>query len=373
MTYNNEYITTKLRETLGKMTILPLGRLRNSAAILTGIIISKSVISSDIASELKDDFSEGKESSKIKRIYRFFSNEKLNPETNYHHFIKNLFKNYKPDNNKVILIIDHTTIEDKFLVLQISMKIGKRAIPLWFKIFKYNDENNKNFNHIKAGLNEVNSIISLYNFDVLVLADRGFKSVDLFEFISNDLRWKYCIRCTKDVGVEIPNEKKIEKLQNIKPVKNRVKHYTNVKLTAKKYTCDLAVCKHEDKQDVWYLIHNIDKNNCVNEYKKRFEIEEMFRDLKSNGFNLEDTWSKNLVYIRNLYFCLCIAYTWMIILGVYCRKNKKNSLLGVTKKIKNKTVRIYSLFKCGIKWFKRCLNSQLQKYYLCFNFILHEK
>ncbi|TYQ18163.1 UNVERIFIED_CONTAM: hypothetical protein Cloal_0579 [Acetivibrio alkalicellulosi] len=27
MTYNNEYITTKLRETLGKMTILPLGRL----------------------------------------------------------------------------------------------------------------------------------------------------------------------------------------------------------------------------------------------------------------------------------------------------------------------------------------------------------
>ncbi|TYQ17890.1 UNVERIFIED_CONTAM: hypothetical protein Cloal_0275 [Acetivibrio alkalicellulosi] len=74
---------------------------------------------------------------------------------------------------------------------------------LWFKIIKYNDENNKNFNHIKAGLNEVNSIISLYNFDVLVIADRGFKSVDLFEFISNDLRWKYCIRCTKDVGVEI--------------------------------------------------------------------------------------------------------------------------------------------------------------------------
>lgn len=53
----------------------------------------------------------------------------------------------------------------------------------------------------------------------------------------------------------------------------------------------------------------------VNEYKKRFDIKEMFRDLKSSGFNMEDTWTKDVIYFENLYLCLCIAYTWMIILG----------------------------------------------------------
>lgn len=372
MTYNTEYITTKLIDKIGKMTILSSSKLRNLSAIITGIINSRSVLASDIACELKDDFSEGKESSKIKRIYRFFSNHKINPETNYYHFIRNIIKLYKSNSSKVIIIMDHTTVEDKFLILQISLKVGKRAIPLWFRVFKYDDENNKNFNHIKDGLNEVHSIINDYRFDVLVLADRGFKSVDLFEFISKNLGWRYCIRCTKDIGVKISGKKQIEKLQDIIPIKNRAKHFKDVELTAKKYRCDLAVCKHEDKQDVWYLVHNIDKNQCVNEYKKRFEIEEMFRDLKSSGFNLEDTWSKDLVYIRNLYFCLCIAYTWMIILGVYCCKNKKNSLLGATKRIKNNILRIYSLFNSGIKWFKRCLNSSVQNYYLCFDFILYE-
>ena len=33
----------------------------------------------------------------------------------------------------------------------------------------------------------------------------------------------------------------------------------------------------------------IDRKYAVIKYKKRFIIEEMFRDLKSNGFNIDDT------------------------------------------------------------------------------------
>ena len=31
------------------------------------------------------------------------------------------------------------------------MKIGKRAIPIWFKIFKYDDKDNMNRSHVKEG------------------------------------------------------------------------------------------------------------------------------------------------------------------------------------------------------------------------------
>lgn len=60
---------------------------------------------------------------------------------------------------------------------------------------------------------------------------------------------------------------------------------------------------------------------------------------------------------------------WMIILGDDCCKNKKNKIIGGTKKLKNKLVRIYSLFNCGTKWFNRCYYSDTKKYKLKFNFI----
>ena len=93
----------------------------------------------------------------------------------------------------------------------------------------------------------------------------------------------------------------------------------------------------------------------------------MFRDLKSYGFNMEDTWTESIKYFENLYLCLCIAYTWMIILGADCSKNKKSRIIGATKKIKNDIVRIYSLFSSGLTWFNRCYDADRKKYNLKFN------
>ena len=107
------------------------------------------------------------------------------------------------------IIFDHTTIDDRFVILQFSLKVGKRAIPLWFKLFKYKQDGNKDFIHVKEGLKFLHKILTPYEFDVTILADRGFKSIDLFKFIDETLKWKYCIRCTKDMGISIVGKSKI--------------------------------------------------------------------------------------------------------------------------------------------------------------------
>ena len=58
------------------------------------------------------------------------------------------------------IIFDHTTIDDRFLILQFSLKVGKRAVPLWFKLFKYKQDSNKDFIH---------KILTPYEFDVTIL------------------------------------------------------------------------------------------------------------------------------------------------------------------------------------------------------------
>jgi hypothetical protein len=372
MLNNQEYITTELEKILYEILPITSKRLKNLVYIIIGIILSKSVIISDISEKLKDDFTDATEESKIKRIYRFFSSSTINLEYLYSFFIEEVLKKYvkRSNNRKVVIIFDHTTLDDKFLILKFSLKVGKRAIPLWYKIFEYDEKGNKSFDHIKEGITELNKIFTSYNYEVILLADRGFKSIDLFRFIDN-LGWKYCIRCTNDILVKIEGKDKIKYLRDIKPIKKSVKKFNGVLLSAEKYKCNLAVCKAEESEDTWYLATNMDSKKAVREYKKRFIIEEMFRDLKSNGFDMESTWTENIMYFKNLYLCLNIAYTWMIVLGADCSKNKNSKIVGATKKLKNKVVRIYSLFSCGLKWFNRCYDSNIKKYKLKFDFVLY--
>lgn len=351
------------------MLFLKLKNLNNLVHIAVGIILSKSTIISDIASELGDSFCEGKEDSKMKKVFRFFRNENINSELVYQIFTEKIIKQYKPKTKDLILIFDHTTIRDKFLILQFSMKVGNRNIPLLYKIFYYNEKNNKQLKYVKEGLLTLYTILRPYNYNVIVLADRGFKSTYLFDYIGNKLKWFYCIRCTKDVSVKIKGYK--YKLAEIKISESRNKHFNNVQLTKKNFICNLSVCKAVENDDIWYLIHNFQSRNAVSEYKKRFTIEEMFKDFKKGGFNLESTWSKDLTYAKNLYLTICIAYTWVVILGKSCTKKGKNNLLGSVKYIKNKRTRIYSIFRTGLKWIKRCMKHANQIFLLNFSFVLY--
>lgn len=372
MINDQEYITTKLKETLEEMIILSKNRLKNLIAMVLGIIISQSVVLPKISQELKDSYSFGTEESKIKRLQRFLSNKAINPEKIYEFFVYKLLKNYKNHSKIIYIIFDHTTIEDKFVILQFSLKIGKRAVPLWYKIFLYKEDGNKDFKHVKAGLKFLHKIISPYKYKVTILADRGFKSIDLFKFIDEDLKWNYCIRCTKDLGISIEEKPEIEKLEQIVPLKNRTKYYKDIKLTAKKYVCNMAVCKAEGAEDTWFIANNLKDSLAIREYKKRFDIEEMFKDFKGGGFDLEGTWSKDIHYIKMLYLCVSIAYCWMLTLGTSCTKDKKNKIIGATKTLHGKKKRIYSLFRSGVKWFKRCYYSLRSKYHLKICFTLYE-
>lgn len=134
----------------------------------------------------------------------------------------------------------------------------------------------------------------------------------------------------------------------------------------------MAVCRAEGADDTWFIANNLTESFAIREYKKRFDIKEMFKDFKAGGFNIEATWSNNIQYIKMLYLCISISYCWMITLGTSCTKDKKNKLIGATKTLKGKQVRIYSLFRAGVKWFKRCYYSLRSNYYLKIAFTLYE-
>lgn len=58
----------------------------------------------------------------------------------------------------------------------------------------------------------------------------------------------------------------------------------------------------------WFILTNLtDLSSAINAYKKRFDIEEMFRDFKSGGYQLEDT---NVSGNRLISLILIIAFAY---------------------------------------------------------------
>lgn len=56
-------------------------------------------------------------------------------------------------------------------------------MSIWYKVFKYKEKDNKNLKYVKEDLDFIYSITKEYDYEVIVLENRGFKSIDLFQYI----------------------------------------------------------------------------------------------------------------------------------------------------------------------------------------------
>ena len=101
--------------------------------IILGMILSESVVASDIAKELKNQFSLIQLDSVIKRVKRFFSNELFEPYEFYDHVIRYVINNYKNKHSdkRVHIIFDHMFSHDNYTVFMITMRVGETCVFLF--------------------------------------------------------------------------------------------------------------------------------------------------------------------------------------------------------------------------------------------------
>lgn len=84
-------------------------------------------------------------------------------------------------------------------------------------------------------------------------------------------------------------------------------------------------------------------------YKDRWQIETMFKALKSSGFNFEDTHLTDIERISKLLSIMSIAYVWAYNVGIY--KDKHIAAI----KVKKHGRRAYSFFKYGLTFIAHAL------------------
>lgn len=350
--------------------------------ILSSIINSENITTSDISKSYIDDSLLTNNDSIQKKLWRFFNNPYFNGIDFFNHSIKYIINNLKSlRHNKLTVFIDHMFIRNNFVILMFSLKVGSSSIPIWFKCDKTKSNRHHEIDELTkkclfsekvifSAVNDVINLLSSFNVPITFIADRWFCNLKLMKTIE-DLGHFFCIRAKVNSNIRFLMYDKKEKhkvyknFSDLKVWKHKALYYENIPFGSFEFKCNLSIARGKLSDDPWFILSNIEPNMALREYAHRFGgIETLFKNQKSNGFNLEKTKTKNLHALENLYSLVCFATVWLVIIGADYTKNyssiKYRLNIRYVKKDKNgKSRRILSLFNLGLMIFRRCYNSYI--------------
>lgn len=334
-------------------------------SVMFGMINSESCASSDIAKVLKDEAMWAQYDSIVKRINRLWNNKLFDGKLLFNDITTHIINNYsvKHNDKRVHITFDHMFSHDNYTVFMFTMRVGTQGIPVYFECFKgSNNTDAFKIETLKKGIAYINDLFKDKDFELVFLADRWFNSTELLDYIDS-LGHTYCIRLKGNIRVYKDNSS-----IQAKKLKHR-KHcsvvHSNVCITDKRFKTNIVYSNSVDTSTPWIIATNKDIKHAIQNYGYRFgSVECMFKNQKSNGFNLNKISNMSINSFTNMYSIVCICVSYLTILGADFSKNSKcyknvkitthKTYIINGKKIKK---RIMSLFNTGLTLFKVAFNS----------------
>ncbi|NET69473.1 MAG: IS4 family transposase [Moorea sp. SIO1G6] len=253
---------------------------------------------------------------------------------------------------KIYLAIDRTNWNDKNLLV-VSLIYKNRAIPVYFQLLS--KLGSSNFSEQKQ---LISPIIGLFDdYQIVILGDREFCSVKLAEWLDKQ-GFHLCLRLKQNEQIEIKNQGWISlKNSGLKPGISLF--FEKVKVTKTQQVSGFSIaCKWKKSyrksvtKEGWFILTNMSEaSEAISAYRKRFDIEEMFRDYKSGGYNMEGS---NVVGKRFISLLIIISFAYFIatIKGEIITKKGVQDYVGRVKEYGRLTKR-HSNFYIGMyaqKW-----------------------
>ncbi len=292
--------------------------------------------------------------SSYRRIQRFMSGFNLSME-----LVSKLIVKLLPFEAKRTLIIDRTNWKfgkANINIFMLGVSYKNVAFPIMFKML-----DKRGNSSCDERIDLISKYINWFGIESIdcVLADREFIGQKWICFLNlNQIR--YHIRIRNNFKVFLPTKNKeimVSWLFNSLKI-NEVYHYPKIIYLNGElvYLSATKTVTREKGIELLILISFNKPKEALEYYKKRWQIETLFKSLKSSGFNIEQTHVTKLDRLDKLLLLVMIAFTWAYLVGDYLDIKIK------AIKIKTHQKRAISVIKYGLDYLSRVLLSGFNKY-----------
>jgi Transposase DDE domain len=336
---------------LKKLTELKLNcrkaTLQNFAWLITGIFHSRSVSTGRIALELGW---ETKTNSIIQRLRRTFMDSSIRVREWYRPIAKCLLETQAHILGQVRLILDGSKIGNSHQLLLVSIAFRGRAIPIAWTWIPY-VKGHSSARVQKALLSYVKGLIP-DGVAVIIVGDAEFGNVSVMQQVAN-WGWSYVFRQKSSSLVQLDGQSEWKPLGDYTGKEGQKQWLGQTKLTqTHSFSTNIYIEWRVGEKEVWFLATNLKTAfETKQAYSRRMWIEEMFGDLKSNGFDLERTKLQHFQRLSRLTLAVVLLYVWLLDLGTRVIKNGNRAWVDRKKR------RDYSVFRIGYNTLKRLISS----------------
>jgi hypothetical protein len=285
--------------------------------------------------------------SRRKRIQRFLSLPNLTIEKVWFPIIKEWLEIYFTPEKIFYVAIDRTNW-GYINLFMVSIIWDKRAFPIYFELLPKLGSSN-----ISEQQTLISKVMPLFEkYKICILGDREFCSVKLAKYLQS-MGVYFCLRLKKNEFVEYQKDIWIE-LNNLGLAPGVSFFIKGVKVTKSRgfFSFNVA-CKWKRKingvapNEGWFILTNFDNlESTISAYKQRFDIEEMFRDFKKGGYNLEETNVEGERFLT-LVLLIAIAYTSSTIQGQQIKRKGIQQYVARVKEY-GRSERRHSSFYVGL-------------------------
>ena len=289
--------------------------------------------------------------SRRRKIQRWLSLPSITLETLWLPLVKLWIAQQYQEGDRLYLAIDRTRWRTNNLLF-VSVIWQRRAIPIWFECLE--KQGNSSYAIQTRVLGRVLSELSAYT--LVVLGDREFCSVKLGRWLGTQKAY-FCLRLKRNTEVE-QSEDLCQQLQTLGLAPGQKLFLNEVQVTQTRGFGTFNVAAKWKKRyqgfapdEAWFILTNFaDLDTAISSYRKRFSIEEMFRDFKEGGYCLEDTYvtGDRLIAIVIL---IAIAYTSASLQGQSFKRQNLQRYIARPESITSAQKR-HSAFRVGLSAYR---------------------
>ncbi len=320
--------------------------LNTLTGMISGIVLNKKCHLEAMARKAPDH---SKVESRVKRFSRWAKNKQVSQETYFLPFAELLLGSLLPT-GPLVLAMDGSEVGRNCLALMISVIYKKRALPLAWVVVTGTKGHFPEQTHLDL-LRQIKTIVPT-DTDVIFLGDGEFDGLQLQAAIQA-AGWYYACRTACNRWL-CEDESWFQLNQLLLQAGDQI-ILEDVLFTKQAYGPVLVVAYWDaDYKEPIYLVSNFEvASEALYWYRKRFRIETFFSDQKSRGFYLDKCHISDPLRLARLMIAACLAYIWIIYLGVVSIRDQWLSIIHRTDRCD------LSLFQLGLRLLDHFLNEDL--------------
>ena len=348
-------VYTKILKTLKQdLRMFHQGSVVTLAMMITGIVMGKkaqlSVMSAEIPYSAKDKSIE-------MRMRRFVKHEKIDVEATYMPFAQQILTSLVTE--PLILAMDGSQVGRGCMVLMVGVIYHSRLLPIAWIVYKGKKGHTTAERHIDV-LKKVLPLVPEKS-EVVLLGDAEYDTTEMLSWVETETSWHFAMHTSPSILVK--SGATWEKIKEFRVRKGRLRMISDVDFTkSSALPTNLVVWWGAEYEDPIYLVSNLPNGSLACwYYRRRFRIETFFSDQKSRGFHIHKSHLSNPERISRLLIAACLAYIWMVSLGLLTLSNGDHKLIDRTDRVDK------SIFRLGVDWLRYVLKKN-KPFEVCFYF-----